>query len=151
MLLPKSMLFLLLLASSSLAAAEPTVSDAWIRALPPTQPITAAYASVTNSGNQVVTLVGARVEGAGRVEIHTTREVDGLLRMEQLSALPVPPGATVSLEPGGAHLMLFELESMPQPGESRQLCLLFDGAGEQCISAVVRKSANTDHSHHQHH
>ena len=151
MLLARIMLFLLLLASSVLAAAEPTVSGAWIRALPPTQPVTAAYASVTNSGDQVVNLVGARIEGVGRVEIHTSREVNGLIRMEQLSALPVLPGQTISLEPGGSHLMLFELESMPRPGESRQMCLLFAGDGEKCVQAVVRKSADADHSHHQHH
>jgi len=145
------LLFFLLVSPSLLASAEPAVSGAWIRALPPTQPVTAAYVAVTNNGTQAINLVGARVEGAGRVEIHTTLEVDGLMRMQQLPELPIPPGQTVSLEPGGSHFMLFELEAMPQPGESRQMCLLFEGAVEQCLTAVVRKTAATDHSHHQHH
>ncbi|WP_162846131.1 copper chaperone PCu(A)C [Seongchinamella sediminis] len=151
MLLFRGGLFLLLLLRSVLAQAEPTVSEAWIRALPPTQPVTAAYAAVTNSGAELVKLVGARIEGVGRVEIHTTREVDGLMRMQQLQELAIAPGQTVALAPGGAHFMLFELEAMPRPGESRSLCLLFEGAGEQCVTATVRKSAEADHSHHQHH
>lgn len=147
----RAMLLFLLLTRSVLAAAEATISEAWIRALPPTQPVTAAYAAISNSGPEALRLVGARIEGVGRVEIHSTREVDGLMRMEQLQELVIAPGQTLSLEPGGAHFMLFELESMPRPGEQRQLCLLFAGAAETCVSAGVRKNATADHSHHQHH
>ena len=151
MLLPRCLLFLLLASPGMLAVAEPVVRDAWIRALPPTQPVTAAYAEVSNTGPTAIALVGARVEGAGRVEIHTNRDVDGLIRMERLSTLSIPAGQTVSLAPGGSHFMLFELAGMPRPGEQRQVCLLFADAGEQCVTAAVRKSATTDHSHHQHH
>lgn len=129
-----------------------TLSEAWIRALPPTQPVTAAYVTITNQGVAPIALSGARIEGAGRVEIHTTRQVDGLLRMEQLSTLLVEPGQAQSLAPGGAHLMLFDLESMPRAGENRQLCLLFESGDEICTAAAVRKSADADqHEHHQHH
>ena len=145
-------LFVFLLSGlSTLVAAETTVSEAWIRALPPTQPVTAAYATIINTGAQPIQLAGARVEGAGRVEIHTTREVDGLMRMERLSTLSIGPGQTAALQPGGSHLMLFDLEAMPKPGESRQLCLQFEGGEEFCTEAAVRKSADGDHSHHQHH
>lgn len=141
--------------SAAVAIAEEpgvTLSEAWIRALPPTQPVTAAYVTITNQGVAPIALSGARAEGAGRVEIHTTRQVDGLLRMEQLSTLTVEPGQTQSLAPGGAHLMLFDLESMPRVGESRQLCLLFESGNEVCTAAAVRKSADADqHEHHQHH
>lgn len=151
MFLLRCLILIFLSLTSALAAAAPTVRDAWVRALPPTQPVTAAYATVTNTGAEAIQLAGASIEGAGRVEIHTTREVDGLVRMQQLSTLPIAPGETVSLEPGGSHFMLFDLEAMPRPGESRRMCLIFEGAEELCIDAIVRKSAATDHSHHQHH
>ena len=153
--LSRSLLFSVLGFSAALTLAEVpgvTLSDAWVRALPPTQPVTAAYVTITNEGVAPITLSGARVEGAGRVEIHTTRQVDGLLRMEQLSTLSVEPGQTQSLAPGGAHFMLFDLESMPRAGENRQLCLLFESGNEICTAAAVRKSADADqHEHHQHH
>ena len=151
MFLPRFLLWIFLSGLSALVTAETTVSDTWIRALPPTQTVTAAYATVANTGAGPIQLTGARVEGAGRVEIHTTREVDGLMRMEQLSTLSVGPGQTVSLQPGGSHFMVFDLEAMPKPGESRQLCLLFEGGEELCTDAAVRKSADDNHGHHQHH
>lgn len=131
------------------AIAEVHLDSAWVRALPPTQPVTAAYLSVMNHGNSAVSVTGARVEGAGRVEIHTSREVDGLMTMEQITSLDIAPGQTVSLEPGGAHLMLFDIDAMPQPGETRSLCLQFASGEEACIGAEVRKTAMTDaHQHH---
>ncbi len=141
---------LMLLATPALA--ELHLSSAWIRALPPTQPVTAAYAEVMNHGDTAATITGARVDGAGRVEIHTTLEQDGLVRMQQLDELVVPPGQTVSLAPGGAHLMLFDLQAMPGVGESRQLCLLLASGEESCVAAEVRKdAAASGHEHHQHH
>ena len=93
-----------------------TLADAWIRALPPTQPVTAAYVAITNSGAMPITVTGADIDGVGRVEIHTTREVDGLVRMEQLTTLIIEPGKTRALAPGGAHFMLFDLAAMPRLG-----------------------------------
>jgi hypothetical protein len=134
-----------------MALAQAHISSAWIRALPPTQPVTAAYLSVMNHGETPITVTGARVEGAGRVEMHTSREVDGLLRMEQVTALTIAPGQTLSLEPGGAHLMLLDLQAMPSPGESRQLCLLMAAGLEVCAAAQVRRTALADeHQHHPH-
>ena len=152
MLLSRYLLALPMLWLSMSAAAELALGDPWIRALPPTQKVTAAYVAITNRGDEALVLQGARIEGAGKVEIHTTREVDGLLRMEQLSTLTIPPGETRELAPGGAHFMLFDLAVMPRPGESRQMCLVFADGLEQCATATVRKSADHGgHDHHQHH
>ena len=134
------------------AFAEVHLSSAWIRALPPTQPVTAAYLNVMNHGDLAVTVSGASIEGAGRVEMHTSREVDGLVRMEQMTTLTIAPGETLALEPGGAHLMLFDLEAMPKTGDSRRLCLQLASGAETCTDAQVRKSAEADpHQHHKHH
>lgn len=132
----------------SLPAIE--LSEAWIRALPPSQPVTAAYLSVTNKGEEVVDVTGAKIELAGRVEIHHTREVDGYMRMEKLSQLEVAPGSSLQMMPGGVHLMLFDLERMPSEGESLRLCVTLSTGAGPCTQAEVRKSADTQ-SHHHHH
>ena len=52
------------------ALAAPTVADplavedAWVRALPPTQSVTAGYLVVTNRGDDTVRIVGAAASGA---------------------------------------------------------------------------------------
>lgn len=127
------------------------ITGAWIRALPPSQPGTAAYLTLHNEGGRPAVIRGGSVEGAGRVEIHTTREVDGLLRMVPLSTLEVPPGGSVVLEPGGTHLMVLDLERMPTAGESRRLCLQVEGGASVCTDAAVRRDADGgDHQHHHH-
>lgn len=126
------------------------LSEAWVRALPPGQPNTAAYVTVTNNGSDTVTLMGGTADIAETVEIHTTREVDGMQRMEQLTAVEVAPGESVVFAPGGMHLMLLGLERMPAPSEQVTLCLSLAGGAQACTEAPVRKSAGGGHTHGHH-
>jgi copper(I)-binding protein len=126
------------------------LDEAWVRALPPGQPNTAAYLTVTNTGGAGVTIVGGSADIAETVEIHTTREVDGFQRMEQLYELPLAPGQSSSFSPGGMHLMLLGLEKMPAPGDRVQLCLTLAAGEAVCTSAEVRKSAVSQQSHEHH-
>jgi copper(I)-binding protein len=144
------------LAAAIAVAGEPgavVVSDAWVRALPPGQANTAAYLTLSNPGDEMITVVGASSGLAGKVEIHTTREVDGYRRMEQLEHLELAPGQVLELAPGGTHLMLLGLDQMPTVGEQVRLCLQLAAGEPVCTSADVRKSAAAgsahDHSMHQ--
>jgi copper(I)-binding protein len=137
------------------SGAEPqqlVLADAWVRALPPGQPNTAAYLTITNPGPTAVTIIGATASLAETVEFHTIVQVDGLQRMQQLQQLSVPAGQSLQLAPGGTHLMLFSLGHMPEQGESVQLCLQPESGEVLCTEAVTRKSATAmqGHDHHQH-
>lgn len=129
------------------------LEGAWVRALPPTQKTTAAYLTLTNRGGTAIEIVGASTGIAEQVEIHTTREVEGYMRMERLPRLSVAPGETLRLAPGGVHLMLLGLERMPLPGESIELCLQPAAGPAVCTDADVRRSESAPpaHDHHQHH
>ena len=140
-----------LLSLSWPAAADITLRDAWVRALPPTQPTTAGYVTIANDGDEPVSLTGASASAAGRVEIHTTREEGGLVRMERLERLQIGPGVEVRLEPGGTHLMLMALERMPETGETVSLCLEFVPGGRLCTDAPVRRNGGAHGDHHHHH
>jgi copper(I)-binding protein len=144
-----------LLPLAGIAQQTPAIAleGAWVRALPPTQSNTAAYLTVSNPGGTPVEIVGGSADLADSVEIHTSREIDGYMRMEQLAGLSVAPGESVQLSPGGTHLMLLGLARMPAPGETLRLCLNLASGGEVCTRAGVRKSAarqQTD-NHHSHH
>ncbi|MBP6683210.1 MAG: copper chaperone PCu(A)C [Halioglobus sp.] len=146
---------LLSLAPLLAVAAEPaalTLEGAWVRALPPGQPNTAAYLTATNRGAAAVTIVGASAAIAKTTQIHTTREVDGLQRMEQVAQLQLAPGQSLAFAPGGTHLMLMGLAQMPAPGEQVQLCLELAGGAQVCTQAEVQKGAGNEqsHEHHQH-
>ena len=144
------------LVSLSALAEQPAsleISDAWVRALPPTQPTTAAYMTLVNRGETPLQIAGANADIAQSVEIHTTREIDGYMRMEQLPGLSLAPGQSEQLAPGGTHLMLLELSHMPIPGETVRLCLELAAGGQVCTDAGVRKggAGKQGHEHHQHH
>ena len=127
------------------------IEDAWVRALPPTQSVTAAYLTVTNPGSAPVAITGGEADLAGEVQIHTTRDVDGYMRMERLQQIELPPGGSVRLEPGGVRLMLMQLQRMPAVGERLRLCLTLSSGQSACTEAAVKKSAAAgSHHHHEH-
>ncbi len=134
-------------------AAVVEFEDAWISALPPFQTNTAAYLTVSNTGSCAVAIVGASSEAGGRAEIHTTRQVDGYMRMEQLpTASRWPPGRRLDLAPGGTHLMLLDLEYLPAAGDNVRAVSDTSCRGDQ--SALTRRCARAhgaDHTSHQHH
>jgi copper(I)-binding protein len=141
----------------SLAAAADKASDlvlenAWVRALPPSQSNTAAYLTLVNRGKTAVGIVGASADIARSVEMHTTRMIDGYMRMEQLQKLALAAGERVDFVPGGAHLMLLGLTFMPEPGDLIRLCVKLLTGEEVCTEAETHKtspdSPAQNHSHH---
>lgn len=141
------------LSAAAQQSAVVEVADVWVRALPPTQTNTAAYLTIINRGDTGITIVGASADVADKVEIHTTREIDGYMRMEQLQDLSVAVGESLQLAPGGTHLMLLGLARMPLTGETVRLCLELATGDEICTVAEVRKTAvgQQTHNHHEQH
>lgn len=142
---------LLPLAAMAQVQPELELRDAWVRALPPTQPNTAAYLAIRNPGPEALKITAATAELAERVEIHTTREVDGYMRMQQLQHLDLPAGGEVALAPGGTHLMLLGLARMPAVGETVELCLVLASGAQACTRAEVRREGVSGQSHQHHH
>ena len=125
------------------------VSQAWLRAMPPGQPNGAAYMTLTNRGEQALTIVAMSSPLAQRVEIHESRLQDGMWRMQALAGLLLAAGQTEVLAPGGKHLMLFGLKHSPQEGEEVQFELTLQGGERVLVKAQVRGLA-AGGGHHQH-
>jgi len=86
-------------------AGEVLVLDAYIPAPPVDGPV-AVYLTLRNRGATPDTLRGFTSELGSGAGLHRTRREEGMSRMAPLSALPLPPGETVLLSPGGDHGML---------------------------------------------
>ena len=142
-----SAVIFLLMPTVASSAGDLQFDDAWVRAMPPSQQGTAAYFSVTNRGIETLQIIGVSSDLSPRVEMHSSTLVDGMMRMQQIHSLSVAPGQTIDFTPGGKHLMLMEMERMPQPGEQVELCLHTEGNSSFCTTADVRKSGS-DHKHH---
>ena len=132
-------------------AAGVVFEDVWIRAMPPFQPNSAGYMTISNNRDTAVAIVGASSNVSKKTEIHTTRQVDGLMRMEQLDGVVLAPGERLELAPGGTHLMLLGLEYRPVAGDDIELCLHLVTEETLCTPAEVRKSASSSAGGHEHH
>ena len=118
------------------------ISNAWVRAVPPVSTTSAAYFSLTNHTASAVTLVGAQVDFSDDVELHDmSMNEDGIRNMKHIAELAVSPGETVTLAPGGLHMMLFGLTSVPKEGEDVNVCVQFSDAPQHCeIFPVLREA-----------
>lgn len=97
----------------------------------------AAYMTLTNETDSDDQLVGATTDIAETVELHQTSTTDGSMSMQQLDGVEIPAGGETVLEPGGPHLMLIGVTDELAEGDTVDLTLTFDNAGEQTVAAEV--------------
>jgi copper(I)-binding protein len=112
-----------------------------IRATPPNAPVAGGYLVVTNAGEADDLLVGASVpaEIAARAELHEMEMVDGVMRMAEVEGgIPLPAGETVTLMPGGLHVMLMGLAEGLEAGDMPEVTLTFERAGDVTLPFAVR-------------
>lgn len=77
-------------------------------------------------------------EGMG-APVAPTSEGFAMMGMREIEALDIPAGETVSLAPGGYHLMLLDLAADLEPGQEFDLTLEFERAGERTVTVTVRE------------
>ena len=108
-------------------AAKVEVTQAWARATPGKSTIGTAYATVTAPAGD--RLIGAATPVAGVAQIHQHTMDNGVMKMRQVDAVPLPAGQAVVLSPGGYHIMLMDLKAPLVAGQSFPLTLTFEKAG----------------------
>jgi periplasmic copper chaperone A len=116
------------LASSTILAASPQVSitDAWIRALPPPTPA-GGYFKLRNDGDSALTLTGASSPACGMLMLHKTETMSGMAHMEEVTDVDVPPHGSVVFAPGGYHLMCMDPRAAIKPGNTVPVTLDLSG------------------------
>ena len=120
--------------------AEIEVSDAWARPTPPGSTVAAAYLTLENTGDDDDALIGAIApEAAGSVELHTHTHENGVMKMRQVPEIELPMGESVALKPHGLHLMLIDLKTPLEAGQTFPLTLTFEQAGDVDITLEVRQ------------
>jgi copper(I)-binding protein len=99
----------------------------------------AAYMQITNTHDTDVALIAAQSPIATRVEIHEiiSDDTTGRLKMVEIPKLVIPAGQSVTLRPGGYHLMLMGLQQSLADGESFPLTITFDNGDERTLTIPV--------------
>jgi copper(I)-binding protein len=98
----------------------------------------AGFMRITNRGTEPDRLVSATTDAARVIELHTHIHDGGVMRMRPVPDIPIPPGATVTLQPGGLHVMLIGLTAPLAQGTRVPLTLRFARAGEVRVMLDVQ-------------
>jgi len=114
------------------------VHDAWIRSAPSNVKVMAAYMTITNTSNETRAMTAVSSKLFNKVEIHRTEMHEGMAKMMPQKELIIPAGKSVSLEPGGYHLMLIDPKAVSREGEQVDMELHFDDGQILHIKIPVR-------------
>ncbi len=136
-----------------------TIEGQWARTSPAMASMGAAYMDITSSEGDQLVGVSVPASIAARAEIHEMVPADvpmddsmdesmddgemdmGAMVMQQIMALDFPAGETVSLEPGGYHVMLIDLAEPLAEGDTFNVTLDFAEADDLTVEVVVRTEA----------
>jgi len=120
-------------------AGDLVISQAWSRATPGGAKIGAGYFTVENKGGTADRLVSVSGDIAGKIEVHEMAMNDGVMTMRPLvQGLTIDPGKTVTLAPGGYHLMMMDLRKPLKQGDKLPLTLEFEKAGKVAVMLDVQ-------------
>lgn len=115
-----------------------SVTDPYIRAVPPVVKTSAAFMQLRNGGTAEAFLVAATTPVAGAVELHMHEHDEGVMRMRRIPHIHLPPAEDVRLEPGGLHVMLFDLQTPLVPGQEVPITLIFGDQSSKEVTASVK-------------
>ena len=122
-------------------AGDLTISGAFSRATLPQAKVAGGYLTITNNGAAPDRLLGGASEGAKAVQVHQMQMVGDMMKMSQVEGgLEIPAGGSVTLDPGGYHLMLMDIAQPLKADECLALTLKFEKAGEVPVMLAIGAS-----------
>ncbi len=125
--------------TSSIAIEQP-----WARATPAGAKTAAVYMTINNKSGAGDRLTGTSSDVADKLQIHEMKVEDGVMKMRELpGGLPIPADGSVTLQPGGYHVMLIGLKKPLTAGETFLLTLSFEKAGNISITVPVQAMGAT--------
>lgn len=102
---------------------------------------TAAYMVIRSSAEDKLVSVASDV--AKSVELHTVLNEGGVMSMRPVEGgIGIGGNSSVTMEPGGYHVMMIGLNKELKAGDTVRLQLQFEKAGTVQLDAVVREPAN---------
>ena len=123
------------------------VEDAWIKAMD--SGMTSGFATITNPTDEPIRVIAARsIRFTPAMELHEVLMQDGAMQMQQKpGGFVIPAGETVTLEPGGDHLMLMKIKQPITAGEEVPIRLITSDGGRVLFDAMGRVFAGANESY----
>tara|TARA_Y100000996_G_scaffold248060_1_gene195060 strand:+ start:386 stop:892 length:507 start_codon:yes stop_codon:yes gene_type:complete len=114
--------------------------------------MSAAYGMIMNKTNNDINLKGVKITDKiikGMAEMHQTTIKEGIASMAKIEVLTIPANGSVTLEPGGLHIMLMKLQGPLIKGDPLSLSFNDSNNNEYAVILSIEKMAmDMDHSKH---
>jgi periplasmic copper chaperone A len=130
-----------------------TISEGWARESIGPARTAAGYLQLQNDGDETLSVTGASSTAARHVALHQTIRDGDVMRMRPVAALEIAPGETITLKPGGHHLMFTRVHEPFRQGMEVDVTLtLSDGRSVALVVPVRSLGARGDQKtgHHDH-
>ena len=119
------------------------ISGGFARATLPNAPVGGGYLTIVNHGSADDRLIAATSPAAGDVQLHEMKMEGDVMKMTELAdGIAIPSGQTVTLAPGGLHLMFMQLTGPLVEGAMVPVTLTFEQAGTVTVTLAVRDIAS---------
>ncbi|MDT0575539.1 copper chaperone PCu(A)C [Croceicoccus sp. F390] len=122
------------------------VTQAFVRMPAATGRPAVAYFSVANQGDMPRNIVAVAVANAGRTELHQTTQANGVSSMRPVTSVSVQPGQSLAFQPGGYHVMLFDLDPAMQARTTADLTISFDNGDKASVAAPIIKPGDPEYT-----
>jgi periplasmic copper chaperone A len=118
-------------------AGDIVVDHPWARATPKGATVGAGYLTVRNNGRAADALTAIESDAAGSAQMHESKMDGGVMRMDEISSLSIPPGGAVVFKPGGYHVMFVDLKAPLKKGRHFSATLNFEHAGKVAVDFTI--------------
>jgi len=106
------------------------ITQPWARATPKGAKSGAGYMTITNKGTTPDRVNCVSSDASAQCQIHSMTMEGGVMKMRPVEGgLEIKPGETVTLAPGGFHVMLVTLKHPLEADQTVKATLKFDKAG----------------------
>ena len=106
------------------------ITQPWSRATPKGATSGAGYMTITNKGTSPDKVSCVSDDASAQCQIHSMTMEGGVMKMRPVEGgLEIKPGQTITLKPGGFHVMFVDLKHPLEQGKTVKATLKFDNAG----------------------
>ena len=135
---------------SAVLAGDIMIHDSYARVSSKSAKSGAAFMAIHNHSSESDVLISVASTVAKKVELHTHKEVDGVMKMIKLeNGILIPGMGHHALKRGGDHVMLMGLTQSLQHGDEIGITLIFERSGgiKLRIPVDLERTDKVKHDH----
>ena len=128
-----NLLISILFLSSSTSFAKET--SLWLRQMPPTVKMGAAFGDICNNSDKEITLSYIS-SSYGKVEFHAMYMQNGIMKMKEIEMPKIASKKCFHMEPGANHIMILNIKKQASAGDKIHFLLKFSNGEQKTLDRI---------------